>query len=111
MMAYDAQTLGQRSALCITPTGNLGGIWMAGAAPAIDSDGNLFVTTGNGSFDADRGGANYGMSLLRLTRRLSIVGTPRRATGQHPGSSSPCRRSLTAWCTSARKPNSKRTAC
>lgn len=73
MMAYDAHTLAQRFALCITPTGNLGGIWMAGAAPAIDSDGNIFVTTGNGSFDADRGGPSYGMSLLRMTRRLSVT--------------------------------------
>ena len=73
MMAYDAHTLAQRFVFCITPTGNLGGIWMAGAAPAMDSDGNLYVTTGNGSFDAHRGGPNYGMSVLRVTRRLSVA--------------------------------------
>ena len=58
-MAYDARTLAQRYVrLWITPTGNLGGIWMAGAAPAVDPDGRFYVTTGNGSFDADRGGVN-----------------------------------------------------
>jgi outer membrane protein assembly factor BamB len=73
MMAYDAHTLAQRFVFCVTPTGNLGGIWMAGAAPAMDSEGNLYVTTGNGSFDAHRGGPNYGMSVLRTTRRLSVA--------------------------------------
>jgi hypothetical protein len=73
LLGYDASTLTQTFALCIAPTGNLGGIWMAGAAPAVDSAGNLYVTTGNGSFDADRGGPNYGMSLLRMTPRLSVT--------------------------------------
>ncbi|HEY1868039.1 MAG TPA: hypothetical protein VGG70_07050 [Candidatus Cybelea sp.] len=73
MMGYDARTLAQKFALCVAPTGNLGGIWMAGAAPAIDSEGKIFVTTGNGTFDADRGGPNYGMSLLGMTRRLSVT--------------------------------------
>ena len=46
-----------------------------------------------------------------LQSNSTTVGTLLRATRQQPGSSSPCRRSLTAWCTSARKPNWKRTAC
>jgi outer membrane protein assembly factor BamB len=73
LLGYDASTLVQRFALCIAPTGNLGGIWMGGAAPAIDNDGNLYVTTGNGSFNANRGGPNYGMSLLRVTPHLSVT--------------------------------------
>jgi len=73
LLGYDASTLAQTFALCITPTGNLGGIWMSGAAPAIDDAGNLYVTTGNGWFDADRGGPNYGMSLLRVTPSLSVT--------------------------------------
>jgi len=73
LIGYDANTLAQTVALCITPTGNLGGIWMSGAAPASDDAGNLYVTTGNGAFDADSGGPNYGMSLLRVTPRLSVT--------------------------------------
>lgn len=72
LIGYDAATLSQTVALCVAPAGNLGGIWMSGAAPAIDEAGNLYATTGNGSFDADRGGQDYGMSLLRVTRQGAV---------------------------------------
>jgi hypothetical protein len=73
LFGYNAATLAQTFALCIAPMGSLGGIWMSGAAPATDETGNLYATTGNGSFDADRGGPDYGMSLLRMTPGLSVT--------------------------------------
>jgi hypothetical protein len=72
LIGYDASTLAQTVAFCVAPAGSLGGIWMSGAAPAVDEAGNVYVTTGNGSFNADRAGANYGMSLLRLTAAGSV---------------------------------------
>ena len=42
-----------------------GGIWMSGGAPAADSSGNLYLASGNGSFDPTTG--DYGDSLLKLT--------------------------------------------
>lgn len=44
-----------------------GGIWMGGGAPAVDSSGNLYCITGNGTFDANTGGANYGDSVVKLS--------------------------------------------
>jgi hypothetical protein len=67
IMGYDAQTLKQRSVFNVTPNGSDGGIWMSGAGLAADSANNLFVVTGNGTFDANRGGKNYGDSVLKLS--------------------------------------------
>ena len=49
-----------------------GGIWMSGGAPAADSSNNLYFLTGNGSFDADSGGSNYGDSTIKLSTSGSL---------------------------------------
>jgi hypothetical protein len=51
LMRYNATTLAQTAVFNSTPNGQEGGIWMSGGAPAVDSSGSLYVTTGNGSFD------------------------------------------------------------
>ena len=51
VMRYDAALLTQTAAFNDTPNGSAGGIWMSGGAPAVDSSGNMFLSTGNGSFD------------------------------------------------------------
>lgn len=66
VMAYDATTLARTAALNVTPNGSEGGIWQGGAGPAFDADGNLYIATGNGSFD---GNQKFGMSLLKLAPR------------------------------------------
>jgi YVTN family beta-propeller protein len=49
VMAYNATTLQQAGVWNDTPDGGEGGIW--GGAPAADSDGNVYVATGNGTFN------------------------------------------------------------
>jgi hypothetical protein len=51
VMAFSADTLAQTSVLNLVPNGSEGGIWMAGTAPAADTNGNLFFIIGNGDFD------------------------------------------------------------
>jgi len=75
IIGYDASTLSRVSAFATTPDGGLGGVWQSGGAPAADADGNLYVATGNGTFDAQDGGSDYGDSLLKLqtTGGLSVL--------------------------------------
>jgi hypothetical protein len=66
VMAYDAQTLKQRAVFNDSPDADDGGIWASDTGIAADKDGNVFVATGNGRFDAARGGRDYGDTLLKL---------------------------------------------
>jgi hypothetical protein len=66
VMAYDPQTLAQKAVLNVNPDGSEGGIWLSDTGPAVDSEGNLYVPTGNGTFDATSGGRDYGDSVLKL---------------------------------------------
>jgi len=67
VMGYDASTLKQVRVWNATPDGSKGGIWMSGAPLTADSSGNLYLVVGNGSFDADKGGKDYGDSMVKLT--------------------------------------------
>jgi hypothetical protein len=66
VMSYDAQTLAQKSVLNVNPDGSEAGIWLADTGPAADSEGNLYVPTGNGTFNAGSGGRDYGDSVLKI---------------------------------------------
>jgi hypothetical protein len=71
IMGYNAATLAQVSVFNDTPGPGMGGIWMAGGAPAADSSNNLYVITGNGNFD---GATLFGDSFLKLsTPGLSVL--------------------------------------
>ncbi len=68
MMAYDAQTLRQEGVFNASPDEDQSGIWAGDAGPAADEDGNVFVATGNGKFDAaSKGGRDFGDSVLKLS--------------------------------------------
>jgi fibronectin type 3 domain-containing protein len=69
VMAYNPSTLHQDWVFCTTPNADKGGIWMGGDGIAADSSGNLYFSTGNGTFDgpSSSGGSNdFGDSLLKL---------------------------------------------
>ncbi|HUI40935.1 MAG TPA: hypothetical protein VL523_03095, partial [Terriglobia bacterium] len=67
LMGFDARTLKQVSAFNATPNGRRGGIWQSGGGPSADEAGNIYLMTGNGTFDASSGGLDYGDSFLKLS--------------------------------------------
>lgn len=66
LLAYDAATLKQKAVWNVTPTDINGGIWQAGSGPAADALGNIYVMTGNGKFNVNTGGKNFGDSFVKL---------------------------------------------
>ena len=44
-----------------------GGIWMGDSGPAVDSNTNIYFSTGDGNFNASSGGTEYGDSVMRLS--------------------------------------------
>jgi uncharacterized protein (TIGR03437 family) len=75
VIGYDAGTLKRTSVYTSSPNWEAGSIWQSGAAPPADANGNIYIVTGNGTFDADRGGADLGDSVVKLstTHGLSVA--------------------------------------
>ena len=65
VMGYNETTLQQSGVFSTTPDGVEGGIWQGGLA--ADASGNIFFSTGNGTYDASTGGRDYGDSVVKLT--------------------------------------------
>jgi hypothetical protein len=72
IVGFDAATLQwlPSKTFISTPNGQKAGFWAGGASPAIDSNGNMYVMTGNGPWDQVASpyttGTNWGMSILKL---------------------------------------------
>jgi len=66
MMAYDARSLQQKAVFNASPDGDDSGFWAGDTGPAADQAGDIFVATGNGRFDANKNGRDYGDTLLEL---------------------------------------------
>jgi hypothetical protein len=82
IMGYDQSSLAQVSVLNLTPNGNDGAFWNSGAAPAADTNGNIFALEGNGTFDTTMNGGgfpsqgNFGNSFLKIStngRSLAVA--------------------------------------
>ena len=73
IIGFDEATLNQASVLNVTPNGNEGAIWMSGGGPAADSQGNIYLLDGNGTFDTtlDPSGfpsqGDFGNGFLKLS--------------------------------------------
>jgi hypothetical protein len=63
LLGYDSQTLALKYVYCTTANGSAGGFWQMGSGLAADSDGNIFLQTGNGTFDNL---TDFGMTVMKL---------------------------------------------
>ena len=73
ILGYDAATLQQVMVYNTTPDGGLGGIWQSGGGLSADAAGNLYALTGNGSFNGDTGGRNFGNSFIKVSPTGSLL--------------------------------------
>lgn len=65
VFAYNVDTLTRRAVWCSTPNGQQAGVWQSGAGLAADEEGNIYLMTGNGDFDARQ--QNFGESFVKLS--------------------------------------------
>jgi hypothetical protein len=78
IMGYNASTLVQVPGAVFNTTPNAvstfsysrGGIWMAGGAPAVDAGNNLYLITGNGTYD---GLTNFSDSVLKFSTSTGLT--------------------------------------
>jgi uncharacterized protein (TIGR03437 family) len=73
IIGYDALTLRQVTVYNSTPNGNEGSFWAGGAAPAVDRAGNMYVVSGNGSFDYASLGPDLGESYIKLSTNGALA--------------------------------------
>jgi chitodextrinase len=72
LMGYDKTALTQSFVWASTDlsSNTEGALWGAGAGPALDSSGNVWVETANGNFD---GSINFGDSVVKLSSSGSLL--------------------------------------
>jgi hypothetical protein len=76
IVGFNASNLAVTNVLNVSPNVQYGGIWMGGGAPSSDSNNNLYLITGNATFDAGSNSApnnDYGDSFLQLSPHLQVT--------------------------------------
>jgi hypothetical protein len=79
IMGYSESTLAQTSVLNVTPNGNEGAIWMAGAGLAADTTGNIYFLDANGDFDTTLNASgfptdgDYGNAFMKLSTSSGLA--------------------------------------
>jgi hypothetical protein len=73
LLGYSASTLQQVMVFNTAPSGGGASIWQSGCAPAADASGNIYFITGNGAFDANTGGLDYGDSIVKLNANGTVA--------------------------------------
>ncbi len=70
LLSYTADTLQQVSVLNTSPGGEGASIWQSGQAPAVDSKGDIYFSTGNGSWN---GTSQFSESFMKVSPDMKIL--------------------------------------
>ena len=74
VLAYSTSTLAQTAVYSDVTIGSQGGIWQAGQAPSVDANGNIYISTGNGSFGTTPNNlVQTGNSVIKLSPTLQLL--------------------------------------
>ena len=66
IVGLDSTSLATKATFIDTPNGSDGGIWMGAGGLAADAAGYVYALSGNGTFDANSGGMDFGDAALKL---------------------------------------------
>jgi hypothetical protein len=73
ILGYNATTLQQVMKYCVTANGEGAGVWQSGEGLAVDETGYIYFVTGDGTFDANSGGVDYGDSFMKLNTSGTVL--------------------------------------
>ncbi len=73
VVGYDASNLTSAMTFCTSPNDNWSSVWQSGGGLSSDSAGYIYAETGNGTFDVNTGGIDYGDSALKLDSTGAVV--------------------------------------
>jgi hypothetical protein len=68
--AYSASTLAQVGVFNASPDANGAALWQSGNGPAADSSGNVYLITGNGSWDGEN---DFSETFLKTDKNLKLL--------------------------------------
>jgi hypothetical protein len=72
LLGYNATTLAPVTVFCSSASGAQGsGLWLSGEAPPVDASGNIFIATGNGTFNPTS--SEWGDSYLKLSTASGLA--------------------------------------
>ena len=73
VLGFNATNLQQVLTYNDAPNASKGGVWMDGDGLACDSTGNLYTVTGDGVFDVNTGGSDYGDCFLKMSPSGTVL--------------------------------------
>ena len=73
VFGFNASTLRQVMVYNTSANADGSGIWHGGGGLAADAAGDIYLVTGNGTFDANSGGADYGDSFVKINSLGNVL--------------------------------------